>query len=294
MRIAIIRTLILLFSSTGLAVSQTTDKVSQLISAENYFAAMVKEKGIKKAFLSVSDENTIIFRPGPVNATKYFKGRSDSLGHLNWSPAFARIAKSGDWGFTSGPYTYQKSDSSKIEYGDYLSVWKKNAKGVWKLAIDAGVPHQKPKKTTPLVFQNPKNEIYLKQRSGNRLQQREDVVFSSDKLMGTILKADDLIAFKEFISEESRLLFPGFEPIRGKKMIMDFWKKQGYNISSTPIKADRSYSGELAFTYGSATVTKKDITKNYNYVRIWEVQQGYVWNIIYEAFTEIPDTAKAE
>ncbi len=294
MRIAILRIFFLLLLTSGFAEAQTTDKVSQLVSAENYFAAMVKEKGIRKGFLSVSDENTIIFRPGPVNAVKYFKGKSDSLGSLNWSPVFARIAKSGDWGFTGGPYTFQETDSSKIQYGDYLSVWKQNAKGVWKLAIDAGVPHQKPKKSPALVFQNPKNEIFLKQRSGKRLQQREDVVFSSDKLMGTILKADDPIAFKEFIAEESRLLFPGFEPITGKKAIMDFWKKQGYNLSSTPIKADRSFSGELAFTYGRAVITKKDKTKNYNYVRIWEVQQGYVWNIICEAYIEVPEIVDPE
>lgn len=287
MRKAILLTFFLILCM-GAAISQTTDKISELISAENYFAALVKEKGIKKAFLSVSDDNTIIFRPGPVNAIKHYKSRPDSAGHLNWNPAYARISKSGDWGFTTGPYTYKESDSSKTSYGDYLSVWKKNSRGVWKLAIDIGVPHQKPKTNPALIFQNPKNEIYLKQRSESRLQQREDVVFSSDKLMGTILKADDQIAFKEFIAEESRLLFPGFEPIPGKKVIMNFWQKQGYNLSSEPLKADRSYSGELAFTYGDATIVQKGQSKNYNYVRIWEVQQGYVWNIICEVYTEIP------
>lgn len=278
----------------GTAISQSTDKVSQLISAENYFAALAKEKGIKKAFLSVSDENTIIFRPGPVTVQKYFKGKPDSSGYLNWSPAYARISKSGDWGFTSGPYIFKESDSSKVtHYGDYLSIWKKNSKGVWKLAIDIDVTHKKPKSTPSLIFQNPRNEIYLKQRSENRLQQREDVVFSSDKLMGTILKADNQIALKEFIAEESRLLFPGFEPISGKKAIMSFWQKQGFNMRSEPIKADRSYSGELAFTYGIATISQKNQSKKYNYVRIWEVQQGYVWNIIFETYTEIP-AVKAE
>lgn len=274
--------ILLLFLTVNTAISQSTDKVSQLISAENYFSALAKEKGIKKAFLTVSDENTIIFKPGPVNPKKHFKGVTDSLGTLSWEPVFARIAKSGDWGFTSGPYTYKASDTSATSYGDYLSVWKKNSKGVWKLALDLGVPHPKPKKKPALVFQNARNEIYLKQRSETRLQQREDVVFSSDKLMGTILKADDKIAFKEFVGEESRLLFPGFESLYGKKAIMAFWEKQGFNLSSEPVKANRSYSGELAYTYGNATILKKGKTQAYHYVRIWEVQPGYVWNIIFE------------
>lgn len=276
------------------AISQPTDKVGQLVSAENYFAALAKEKGIKKAFLSVSDDNTVIFRPGPVNAIKYFKGKRDSLGILNWEPSFARISKSGDWGITAGPSTFKASDTSKTHYGDYLSVWKKNTKGVWKLAIDIGVVHPKPKTEPVLVFQNAKNEIYQKQRSQNRLQQREDVVFSSDKLMGTILKADDQIALKEFIAEESRLLFPGFLPITGKKNIMNFWRIQGFNLSSEPVKADRSLSGELAFTYGNASILHQGETKKYHYVRVWEVQQGYVWNVIYEAYVQAASEPKKE
>ena len=277
---------ILFALNTGLALGQAVDKVGQLVSAENYFAAMAKEKGVKKAFLAVSDENTLIFRPGPLSAVKYFKKQSDSLGSLNWEPAFARISKSGDWGITSGPSTYRASDTSKIIYGDYVSVWKKNSKGVWKLAIDLGIHHKKPKSSPALVFQNARNEIYQRQHSGNRLQQRESVVLSSDQLMGTILKADDQIAFKEFIAEESRLLFPGHEPIVGKKAIMSFWQKQGFNLSSESIKADRSFSGELAYTYGNATVQHKGINKKYHYVRIWEVQQGYNWNVILDIYTE--------
>jgi ketosteroid isomerase-like protein len=276
------------------AAAQTSDKVSQLISAENYFATLTQKKGIKKAFLSVSTDNTLIFKPEPISPSKYFKGKPDSLGFLNWEPVFARIAKSGDWGFTSGPFTFKESDSSKVVYGNYLSIWQKNRKGVWKLAIDLGVTHPRPKKEPQLLFQNPKNEIYLKQRSQNRLQQREDVVFSSDKLMGTILKADDPTALNEFIGDDSRLLFPGYEPIIGKKAITNFWAKQEFNLTSTPIKADRSYSGELAYTYGTASIAKKGDVTNYHYVRVWEVQPGYVWNVIFEAYVPMPKDQPSE
>jgi ketosteroid isomerase-like protein len=258
--------------------------VSQLISLENYFAALVKEKGIKKAFLKVSDDNTIVFRPGPTSAEKYFKKKPDSLGSLVWEPTYARIAKSDDWGITSGPSVYKESDTSKIShYGHYLSIWKKNSKGIWRLAVDLGIQHPKPKAKPEVLFVNPKNQIYLRQRSQNRLQQREDVVFSSDRLMSTTLKAEDELAFKEFVADDSQLLFPGYEPIIGKKAIIAFWKKQG-NLSSEPVKADRAYSGELAYTHGDASIILKGKTKKYHYVRIWEIQQGYVWKVIYEIF----------
>ncbi len=276
--------LLFFFSLSTWAFSQNTaDKVSQLLAAENYFNALIKEKGIKKTFLTVSDNNTIAFRPGPVLAQKYYKDQPDSLGILEVDPAYARIAKSADWGFTCGPYTFKSDEAgSRTFYGTYVSVWKKNRKGVWKLALDAGVLHKKPTKELKRLYINPGNEIFLHQRSDTRLQQREDIVFSTDKLLATITKADNKIAQNEFLTDDSWLLFPGNEPVTGKKAIMEFWKTNGYKAITVPVKADRSYSGEMAYTYGNATI----LAKKYNYIRIWEVQPGYKWNVILEMFTE--------
>lgn len=273
-----------LFSSCPVR-SQTIDKISQLISAENYFAALAKGKGVKKAFLKVSDDNTLVFRPGPVKAVEYYKDQEDSLGVLEWTPVYARIAKSADWGFTTGPYTYRENDNSAPVYGDYLSVWKKNGRGVWKLALDLGVPHKRPTTHPDLVFLNPRNETFLHQRSQNRLRQREDLVFSSDKLLATIQKADNKIARNEFLDEDCRLLFPGFEPIIGKAKISAFFQKQGFRQLSEPAEADRSYSGELALTRGTANFSGKGKNNKFHYVRIWEVQDDYKWNVILEIYT---------
>lgn len=261
----------------------TSDKVSQLLAAENYFNAIVKEKGLKKAFISIADNSTLAFRPGPVPAQKYYREQPDSLGYLSHDPVYAKISKSGDWGFTSGPYVFKQGESdTEAFYGTYVSVWKKNSKNVWKLALDAGVAHKKPLKEIPRMYINPANEIFLHQRSNSRLQQRKDIVLSSDKLLATVTKADNKIAQNEFLTESSWLLFPGFEPITGKKAIMEFWKKMGYKALTQPVDGDRSYSGEIAYTYGVASI----LAKKYNYIRIWEVQPGYKWNVILEAFTE--------
>jgi ketosteroid isomerase-like protein len=278
---------ITLFFYTFQSFAQSTDLISQLISAENYFSALAKEKGIRAAFLKVSDENTMLFRPGPVRAVDFFKSKSSAdSGLLSWEPAFARISKSNDWGFTTGPYVYRPSKSSQSAfYGDYVSVWKKNDKGVWKLALDLGIPHGKPKSPPKLLFKSPKTDKFMHQHGTGRLQQREDIVYSTDKLYATILRAENNVAFSEFLSQDTRLLFPGLEPVIGKEAVTEFWQKQGARLASQPEKADRAYSGELAFTYGSATIRKIGESKNYHYVRIWEIQEGFNWNIILEIYT---------
>jgi ketosteroid isomerase-like protein len=267
------------------AFSQNQDKVSQLVAAENYFAALVKEKGTQKGFLSVSDENTIVFRPGPVSAEKFYKDQPDTSRGLSWEPVFAKISKSGDWGFTTGPFIFKAAQTGQEFYGDYLSVWRKNSKNVWKLALDLGVSHAKPTKKPELTFLNAATQKFQVQKSDARLKQREEIVFSSDKLYSTTLRANNDIAFMEFLHDDCRLLFPGSEPIIGIADIHEFWVKQKAKLRSEPSVADRALSGELAYTYGTATVEKGGTTKNYNYVRIWSVQAGYVWKVIAEVYS---------
>lgn len=280
---------------TFAAFSQTSDKIGKLVSLEDYFAALVKEKGIKKAFSKVSDKNTIVFRPEPVSALKFYKDQPDSLGYLSWEPEFARIAKSDDWGFTSGPFLFKKDPTSPPQYyGTYVSIWKRDRKGKWRLALDMGVSHKKPAKKGTLDFANPADETFVHQRSKNRLQQREDIVFSSDKLLSTIEKANNKIAMNEFLAEKSRLILPDYEPIIGKKAIMDFWAKKEFRENSTPLKVDRSFSGEYAFTQGDAIIYTKLGPKKYHYVRIWEVQPGYKWNIILQIYNEAGEEKKQE
>jgi ketosteroid isomerase-like protein len=269
------------------AQDEKIDKVSQLVSAENFFAALVKEKGIKKGFLAVSDANTIIFRPEPVSAEKYFKNKHDDAGLLSWEPTYAKISKSGDWGYTTGPYTYMETDSSEpVYYGEYLSVWKKNQNDVWKLAIDVGIPHPKPSAISKMIFSNPQNEKFQPQYSDVRLKEREALVLTTDELFATSLNGDNTLARNSFLANDSQLLFPGYEPVTGKTQVLNFWESHHIRLTSQPIKADRAFSGELAFTYGDANIEQKGQNKLYHYVRIWELQSGYQWNIIIEVYVE--------
>ena len=266
------------------AFSQSSNgQVSSLVAAENYFAGIAKEKGIKKAFLTVSNDETIIFRPGPVKATDYFDKHGSEEAELLWIPTYAKISKSGDWGFTTGPFEYRSN--GKSSYGDYVSVWKMNNKGVWKLALDVGINHPKAKKEPELFFSDPKNTKFFRQRSEVRQKQREEMVLTSDQLFSKTLSKYNNLAYNVFLADNARLLFPGFEPIIGKTSITDFLRYQDLKINTEVIKADRALGSDLAYTYGTASITQKGQEKKYNYVRLWEVQDGHKWNVTLEIYT---------
>ena len=267
------------------ALAQTSNgEVSSLVAAENYFASLVKQKGINKGFLAVSDDETIVFKPGPVNAEDYYGSRKNrDTSKLTWQPSLAKISKSGDWGFTTGPFTYTPDTVSS--YGTYVSLWKMNDKGVWKLAVDIGVSHPKSKKEPALIYSDPKTSRFFRQRSAARQKQREEMILTSDQLFSKTLQKYNNLAYNVFLADDARLLFPGQEPIIGKRNITDFLRYQELEINTEVSDADRATGSDLAYTYGTASIAKGGQASIFHYVRIWEVQDGHKWNVILEVYS---------
>jgi hypothetical protein len=209
----------------------------------------------------------------------------DGPGQLSWIPVYAKISQSGDWGFTTGPYTFLNSPDAEPSYGQYLSVWKADFKGVWKLALDLGISHQKPVKEPELNFTEPKDIKFYKQISPARLKQRQEIITTTDRLFSNTLMKDQSLAHDVFLAENARLLFPGEEPIIGKARINNFVGKNQMSIESEPLRADRALGSDLAYSYGIAYVTKNKVITKYHYVRIWESQEEHKWNVILEIYT---------
>jgi ketosteroid isomerase-like protein len=65
----------------------------------------------------------------------------DKSNRLTWSAVGADIASSGDLGYTWGNYEFLSKDKEgkqNVERGKYTTVWKKQADGNWKVALDMG------------------------------------------------------------------------------------------------------------------------------------------------------------
>ena len=71
---------------------------------------------------------------------KAFNSSSSAQSQLTWEPAYADLSKSGDLGYTYGFYKYEATvqDSTIIQEGAYVTIWKKNDSGEWKWVLDSG------------------------------------------------------------------------------------------------------------------------------------------------------------
>jgi ketosteroid isomerase-like protein len=75
------------------------------------------------------------------------KAFADTSFSLTWEPLQADAGGSGDLGYTNGKYEARFRDAngkSALRTGRYLTVWKKQADGSWKVVRDIGVQDPPP------------------------------------------------------------------------------------------------------------------------------------------------------
>jgi ketosteroid isomerase-like protein len=61
--------------------------------------------------------------------------------HLTWSPVHADVSASGDLGYTYGTFEFRSKDKDGkpvSDVGKYVTIWKKQQDGTWKVVLDMG------------------------------------------------------------------------------------------------------------------------------------------------------------
>lgn len=261
--------------------AQKTDGTTKsLVAAEKEFAVTAMNEGIKTAFNKNSNANTIVFRPNPVSANTFYATQSDEK-NLSWKPVYAKVSRSGDFGFTTGPYEF---DGKQKTYGQYLSIWKAE-NGNWKLAIDIGTSHNKSIKKLVPQFIEPKDHVVPKIANEKAIKAGKEIILNTEKTLNATLKTYGSAAFSGFLDADARLLFPGNEPIIGKDKILAFYNGMVDKMNLKPTLADKAMGGDLAYTYGVATIDyKADLRESFNYVFIYEKKADFNWYIIAQVF----------
>lgn len=113
----------------------------EMMQADRDFSKLSESDGMNKAFLTYFDSAGVLLRSnhkptiGIAEIRKLYT-RPDEGFTLTWEPVYGDISISCDMGFTVGIWTLTtEGNTSK---GTYLSVWRKNKEGKWKLAADTG------------------------------------------------------------------------------------------------------------------------------------------------------------
>ncbi|MCX6233810.1 MAG: DUF4440 domain-containing protein [Bacteroidetes bacterium] len=141
---------IIISLSFFLACSNRADiqkETETLLQADRDFSNVSREKGMKASFLEHISDDCVLLRAqqkpieGRTAIEATFARFSDENSILTWEPLKAVVSESGDLGYTYGIWESKLKDTTGLVFkGTYLSIWKKNADGKWKVVLDTGNP----------------------------------------------------------------------------------------------------------------------------------------------------------
>lgn len=117
-----------------------------MLAADRAFAEEVAEGGAEAWTSFFAADGRMLGSDGWVvgqNAILEYAGVmfADSTAHLSWTPEVAEVAYYGDMGYTIGTYEYVQGDPEGDfvrSNGTYVTIWRKQADGTWKIAVDFG------------------------------------------------------------------------------------------------------------------------------------------------------------
>jgi ketosteroid isomerase-like protein len=117
----------------------------EIIDADNAFSDYSVKHGQIAAFLQYAAPDVVLIKPnmypivGHEKLKESYQGKSDTTYVLTWEPQFARVAKSGDLGYTYGYWKLvPKAEPEKFSRGTYATVWHRQPDGQWKFVLDLG------------------------------------------------------------------------------------------------------------------------------------------------------------
>ncbi|MEQ9405151.1 MAG: DUF4440 domain-containing protein [Cyclobacteriaceae bacterium] len=116
----------------------------EIVQTEKAFNDMARKEGIPKAFAYYAAEESAIKRDGKLilgnqAIADWYENDYREGDVLTWEPGFVDVSRSGDLGYTYGPFTFTYPDSlgnTKKSTGYFHTVWKRQEDGNWKFVWD--------------------------------------------------------------------------------------------------------------------------------------------------------------
>ena len=300
-------TLLLAFVSLAFvpgALSQQANEKSALqsmVDTELAFARIAAEQGTRPAFMAFIAEDGILFRPRAVKGKEWMIAHplppSDKRPLLSWYPSVAGIAAAGDMGYTTGPWEFKGDikDAKPIAFGNFLTIWKKQADGSWKFAIDLGISNPQPVGVIA-PWQMPKSDVGNTGGvgAGNNKKDITALMEREREFSRDSVSRGARLAFEERADAAVRLYRNGQQPM-AKADAGAFLGASAGNWSWEPAFADVSRSGDLGYSYGSYQIASKDapakIVESGNYYRIWKKQAGK-WLVVADLTDPVAEDKK--
>jgi ketosteroid isomerase-like protein len=249
------------------------------VAAERAFAADGLELGVQASFLKHSAPEGIVLAPEPLLAKAVFGEPRPKGKPLVWWPLWAGIARSGDLGFTTGPYTRDGQPG-----GYYFTVWAKQPDGSWKWLFDGGPPSDiagAAPQGSPAAYAR------LSARQAGSPAKAMAEVMKAEVALHAAARTDLKAAFLSAVADDGRIVGSTAKPPATPAELEAELATRATSMVLAPLGGQASTAGDLAWTYGVAKWTKDGQEQRGHYVRIWRNDKPG-WRLLFDELLPAP------
>lgn len=259
----------------------------EVLQAERAFAQQADAQGIRVAFLAWLTPEAKVFGPRMTTAREQYGAEPGDPGHLVWVPEAMGLAASGDLAWSLGPWTYApRKGATPTAQGHFLSLWRRQPGGGWKVEADIGVPHAVlgalPMPDTPRLVTS------VAQWAPGNAQEALADLRRQEAALAKAWQTGGGVALLDRLAPEGQVLRPGHPPLGPgadlrRTLALDppaFWEGSDWHLSS---------SHDLAWTCGETQVDVQG--RRASYLRVWR-RGPEGWNVRFDVRLPHPAPSK--
>jgi ketosteroid isomerase-like protein len=264
---------------------QITPALTTLADAERAFAKAATQKGIRDSFLEFFADDAVALVPEPASWKERLKARPAvpfSEHELVWEPRLGDIAASGELGWLTGPSTFtDRKEGGAPRYGNYLSVWRKEASRAWKVFLDIGSDSP-----VAVPFAPGFNRFEFGSRytgAAGKAAATASLLERDRWLNSRIPHQGAATAYAPVLSSQVRLHRDGMAAVTGHDAAVEWIKQNTPSFTAVSGAAESARSGDLGYSYG--TVVLPSATAKASYMRLWSRTPEGLWLIVVEVMS---------
>lgn len=251
-----------------------------LAAAESAFAAHSVRAGMRAAFMSHFADDGVFVRDGWTVSNTFLAKQPDPPIVLDWRPVHVEVAASGDFGLSTGPWkiTSTAKPDTPPAYGQFVSIWKREGPGPWKVAVDLGIPHP-----APVLWDSPLEASVTSGHPGATPLEEAEAAFARDALARGSARA-----YARFAAGDVRLYRPGSAPALGRaEALAREVPGAPADLVWTTERSDVASSRDFGYTRGRyAAAQAPDKPLGY-FLRVWR-HEAPGWRIVLDVVNPAP------
>ena len=266
---------------TALLLAAQLSPFDQVVAHERAFAAASLANGLHEAFLANLAPDAIAFLPLPGPARPTHEGKPPARGKLNWGPTWVAVSSAGDLALSTGPWEIKDQGESviKVSTGWFISVWRRQQDGAFKVAVDAGI-------SSPVKFVLPKTveNGFARRPAASPKQGDAELartgVTAAEKALGAAAKAGLGRAIEAQADPLLRVYREGKAAGIGPDSVRVRLAADTRTMTCTADRVVASASGDLAYAYGACAGYGSEASSKYGFLRVWRIQPNGGWKIL--------------